>query len=499
MTAKIKKIGLIQNAPLPGDFSANLRAIVQGYRDCLDHGAELVIAPAAALCGIDPRSLVNRRSFLRQLNAAMCTLSRELGSAPLLLGGYGKVIDDSELAEDEWLLEGAENDYFDDSLDPEPDVVPVPFLLEHDSVTELEDAEVTTVDDTDIYVLIGDEEVLPESSDFDILVHLSAEPWYAGAADKVHDRCSWEAQTNVCTVVHCAAVGMYGNRIYGGGSALYNSEGKPLMRLPFFETAAKVGNTAGKTLAPALPEAAEMLRMAVERGIRDTVRNNGYGGACIPADHPNSTLLTALAVSALGSGNVCCVTFEGNKAAAETLHADCICHESDSVQQAAAALLHLESPTPALTQRLRASMTMTEAEARGLMLLSPLDRRDIMTGQFTLYGDTCGYLAPLSNLYEMDIYMLCKHFSEQQPDLFGSLTEPTHPERDRIIHELADRNVGASDLLKHNSLLFKENDVRLIQRQIIASELKRAQMPIVLHVDAPAEQLRFPISHRLND
>lgn len=499
MTAKITKIGLIQNAPLPGDFSANLRAIVQGYRDCLDHGAELVVAPAAALCGLDPRSLANRRSFLRQMNAAMNALSAELGNAPLLLGGYGKIFDDSELAEDEWLLEGAENDYFDESLDPDPQVVPVPFLLEHDSVTELEDAEVTTVGDTAIYVTIGDDEILPEGPDFDLLVHLSSEPWYAGASEKAHERCTWEAKANLTPVINCVPVGMYGNKIYGGGSALYNSEGKALLRLPFFETSAKVGNISGKTLAPALPDATEMLRSAIERGIRDTVRNNGYGGAVILADHPNSTLLTALAVSALGSGNVCCITFEGNKAAAETLHADCICHEADSVQNAAAALLHLESPTPALTQRLRASMTMTEAEARGLMLLSPLDRSDIMTGQFTLYGDTCGYLAPLSNLYEMDIYMLCKHFSEQQPDLFGTLTEPTHPERDRIIHELSDRNIGASDLLKHNGLLFKENDVRLIQRQIIASELKRSQMPIVLHVDAPEQQLKFPISHRLND
>mgnify|MGYP003290563751 FL=1 len=49
MNTNISKIGLIQTAPLPGDFSNNLRAIVQGYRECLDHGAEVVIAPAASL------------------------------------------------------------------------------------------------------------------------------------------------------------------------------------------------------------------------------------------------------------------------------------------------------------------------------------------------------------------------------------------------------------------------------------------------------------------
>ena len=71
MTRAIKKIGLIQTSPLPGDFSNNLRAIVQGYRECLNHGAELVIAPAAALCGLEPGALSIRRSFISQTRAAL--------------------------------------------------------------------------------------------------------------------------------------------------------------------------------------------------------------------------------------------------------------------------------------------------------------------------------------------------------------------------------------------------------------------------------------------
>ena len=70
MKYSIKKIGIIQNAPLPGDFSNNLRAIVQGYRECLDHGADIVVAPAAALCGLEPQSLATRSSFLAQTQAA---------------------------------------------------------------------------------------------------------------------------------------------------------------------------------------------------------------------------------------------------------------------------------------------------------------------------------------------------------------------------------------------------------------------------------------------
>ena len=86
--AKNIKIGIIQNAPLTADFSNNLRQIVQGYRECLDHGAELIVASAYALSGANPADLARRESFQRQLRAALDCLSQELGSVPLLLGAY---------------------------------------------------------------------------------------------------------------------------------------------------------------------------------------------------------------------------------------------------------------------------------------------------------------------------------------------------------------------------------------------------------------------------
>lgn len=493
MTAHITKIGLIQNAPLPGDFSANLRHIVQGYRDCLDHGAQLVIAPAAALCGLEPRSLTGRSSFMKQMRAAMVTLSRELGSAPLLLGGYSDVIAEEEL----W--EAGENDYYDTAADPDSAVVPVPYLLEHDSVTELEDGEITDILGTSVYVTIGDEEMLPDGPNLDMMVQLSTAPWYTGAEQKEADACSWQARVNQAVFISSHATGTAGQRLFSGGSAVYGKDGSVLSRLPFFETAAKVVNLSARYAAEPLPDSVDMLRMALERGLRDTVRNNGYSGVCVPQDAPNSTLLTALAVSALGSGNVCGISFKGQTAATECLHTDSLTPDASGLTAAANAIFRREEAGAALTARMETLLMLTLAEERGMMLLSPLDRSSLMTGHFSLYGESGGHLAPLANLYRIDIYMLSKRFSEQHPDLFGSLEEPARPEQDRIIHELADRNISPSELLSNNGMLFKENDVRLIQRQMIASELKRTQLPVVLHVDAPEQQHRFPISHRLND
>ena len=85
MTTEIRKIGIIQTFSLPGDFPNNLRSVVNAYRECLEHGAQLVIAPSTCICGIDPRDLAARRSFLEQTKDCLDALSRELGSVPLIV------------------------------------------------------------------------------------------------------------------------------------------------------------------------------------------------------------------------------------------------------------------------------------------------------------------------------------------------------------------------------------------------------------------------------
>ena len=84
MSKILKKIGIIQSRSLPGAFPDNLRQIVQGYRECLDHGADIVIAPLTALSGPATDDLKRRRSFLRQMEEA-AELYLSLGKYDLLI------------------------------------------------------------------------------------------------------------------------------------------------------------------------------------------------------------------------------------------------------------------------------------------------------------------------------------------------------------------------------------------------------------------------------
>lgn len=480
------KIGIIQNSPRTADLSNNLRHVVQGYRTCQDHGAELVVASAHALCGPGLYDLAARDSFRKQMQLALETLSRELGAAPLILGAY------STLEEGDFDWDEEEDAAFTPKL--------TPYLLENDVVEELENGEILEWEDKRIYITTQDTPVPPGAESFDMIIHVGSAPWHAALLQQEEITRQNEALNNEATVVHAACVGTAECFVYGGGSGIYSPTGKTLLRLPWFDAESRVAGTEPPYREAATPqetEAAILARM-LQQGIRDTVRQYGYGGVCVPLDSPHSTLLAALAIDALGSANVEGVTYGGGEETAQQLGISCRKMDIATLIQQASAILGDEEQD-SLRARMQATMLSTYSDSRGLLLLCPLSRRDIMLGNFTLYGESCGMLAPLGNLYEMDLHMLQREYRERYSHIFGTLAEPQNPQKDIILHALADCNVSAGRFIRENNFGLQENEVHQVQRKIIASALKRSQMPFTLQVSAPDEQLRIPSAHRLND
>lgn len=484
------KIGIIQTTPLTADFSNNVRQIIQGYRDCINHGATLVVSSAYALCGAGAKDLASRTSFLQQAETAIEYLSSELGEVPLITASYvpmpGLLSYDEEIC-----------DEFESNLTSSQPIL-VPYILSNNSVDELEDAATIELDDMQVYVDVGDEPVFIDDENPNLIIHLSTNSWHSKAAEELEENKQWEAKTNGVPVVCVHHVGTTDGVLYAGGSAIYTPNGKTHTRLPFFETEFKVANLAGKPTAKALPSAEELLTGAIVKGIRDTVLNNEYAGACISLDNKNALLMALLCSEALGASKVHGISFEEPSPSFKALgiHTHTI-KLNDITGSISEALEGLD--TAPLEQRIKNAITISYADKNGLMPMTAITRNELMMGEFVLYGDSAGYLAPLGNLYKMDIYMLSRYYQEKMADIFGTLNEPTSPETDRIIHELADRNISADSLLSDYMSPFKENDVRMVQRRIVSSAFKRTQTPMIIRVDREDERTDLPSHHRLND
>ena len=489
--SKKLKIGIIQNAPLTADFPNNLRQIVQGYRECLDHGAEVIVAPAHALCGADPKDMAERNSFIGQTEAALHALSLELGEVPLILGAYTRFSMDP--MEDELLSELLQ----DCNAEPIGYTQLSPYLLTNNEVTLLENGEVCEVDDKRLLVYSDDSIEGMDDENIDAKINLACSPWYAGSQAACENAGMCDARDIKTPVVCVKHVGCTGENIYAGGSAVFSPEGYTIARLPLFESAARVVNVYSSARAKARPTEEEQMCSAIEFGIRETVRNNGFTGVCLSLDTPNASLLAALCVEALGRSNVVGLTTSENSDIAASLRISTHKLELGALMAEADKLFTKDAD--AMRERMLAAAQYTYAESRGLMYVCPLARRDFMLGNYNQYGASCGHFAPLGNLYEMDLHMLRTYLSEKYATLFGALSEPGTPATDRIIHELADRNLSATELLNGHTCPFEENEIRLIQRKIIASAMKRTQMPPVLRADKLTERISLPVSHRMND
>ncbi len=488
------KIGIIQNAPITADLSANLRSIVQAYRDCIDRGAQLVVASAYALTGPQLLDLSQRGSFQQQNLQALETLAKEIAHAPLIVGSYSTPLvgfDDDNLF---GIMEAVDVDF-------DKKHIICPFLLEDGSVSQLEEGESFELLGQSLYVEIGDEESATDMDNLDAFIRLSTAEWHAGANKSQEESRRWEAQINKCPIININNVGYAEGKVYGGGSSIHNAQGQLIQRLPCFEPAQVVLSLDATPSGRALPEEEQLLRQALVLGIRDYARNMGYVGVCLNLDLPNSSLLTLLCTEAVGVKHVHGISFNMTELPAEQALGITFQHVDNPIDAAFKASISLiqEEGMPDLEARVKAALINGYAEQEGLMLLSSLNRHQLLLGEFTLYAESCAKMLPFGALYDMDLYLLSKHLSEERPHYFGALVEPHHATIDNILHRTMDKNCSSNYLIQESDGALEENDVRFVQRRVLCSAEKRAQLPTLLHIEPKEEHISLPICHRLND
>lgn len=64
-----------------------------------------------------------------------------------------------------------------------------------------------------------------------------------------------------------------------------------------------------------------------------------------------------------------------------------------------------------LQARIRANLLMTYSNMNNALLLSTSNKSELAVGFCTLYGDTCGAIAPIGDIYKTNVYMLAKRSS----------------------------------------------------------------------------------------
>jgi len=165
---------------------------------------------------------------------------------------------------------------------------------------------------------------------------------------------------------------------------------------------------------------------AVVRGLRDYCSKNGFKKVWLGLSGGiDSALVLAIAVDALGAGNVTAVRLPSrytadlsNDLAAEQCTRLGVKLETVAIEPAFEGLLSalgplFEGTTPDLTEenlqsRSRGVILMALANKFGGLLLTTGNKSEYAVGYATIYGDMCGGYAPLKDLYKTEVFGLAK-------------------------------------------------------------------------------------------
>lgn len=167
-------------------------------------------------------------------------------------------------------------------------------------------------------------------------------------------------------------------------------------------------------------------------GIRERVRGSGFTDVVLGlSGGMDSALVAALAVDALGKEHVHGVMMpspwssEGSIADSEALAANLgmetctvpIAPMMDAFDKALAPAFAGKARDVTeenIQSRIRGVVLMSFSNKFGWLLLATGNKSELAAGYCTMYGDMCGALAPIADLYKTEVYKLAAWYNERE-------------------------------------------------------------------------------------
>ena len=330
-------------------------------------------------------------------------------------------------------------------------------------------------------------------------------------------------------LVYVNRVGGEGSYLFAGGSLAMNAAGGVLCQLPYFEQACQtVDLQLVDTVDDEKPEAVELVYKALVMGLRDYFRKNGLRRAVLGLSGGiDSALVAVLAVDALGAENVHGLlmpsqysTDHSVRDAEELTHNLGMAYDivpiAPMFEQFRQALKPVfgdraEDVTEEnLQARIRGTLVMSYANKFSALALNTTNRSEAAMGYGTLYGDSCGSLGVIADLYKTEVYELSEWINrdgiripqnsidkapsaELRPGQKDSDSLPDYGVLDAVLNLYLDEAMSADEIVAEG---YDAELVQTVVRKVGQNEWKRLQFAPQLKVSPMSFGLdrRWPIS-----
>jgi NAD+ synthase (glutamine-hydrolysing) len=519
------RIGLAQLNTTVGDLPGNRRLILDAYQSLVTQGAELVVFPELVICGYPPRDLLFKSSFVPDIEATLADIAAQIGTVPALIGTVEKNLsatgrrffNSAAFCQNGRVFSHARKcllptyDVFDEDRYFEPAATPP-------SVFKINGKKIGVTICEDIWT---HPQLAPSNRyDFkplaalaaqklDLMVNLSASPWHHGKGHLREQLVTDAAIQLGCPVVYVNAVGGNDELIFDGRSLVSNSQGHITARLSAFTPASDVIDVATASPAADASRAPEAdIHAALVLGLRDYAHKSGFKKALVALSGGiDSALVAELSVQAFGADNVIGVSLPS---AISSQHSRDDARDlarnlgirfetiaiADTVASAESSLgpvfagLKPDVTEENIQARVRGVIMMALSNKFGALLLTTGNKSEVAVGYCTLYGDMCGGLAVISDVFKTQVYDLCRWINrdreiipvntiekppsaELRPGQVDQDSLPPYDVLDAILRGYVEEGRSRRELIAAG---FADAVVNDIARKVDLNEYKRKQM-----------------------
>jgi NAD+ synthase (glutamine-hydrolysing) len=544
------RLALAQLNYIIGDFSLNTAKIIDTIEKCRQQKADLVVFAELSVCGYPPRDFLEFNDFIEQSYKAVETIASHCTGIAAIVGAPSRNpgTKGKSLFNSAWLLyDGKVQAQAHKALLPTYDIFDEYRYFEPNRQFDCVDYKGVKIALTiceDIWNLVDDPLYISSPMDSlalqspDIMINISASPFNYDQ-QLIRPRI---LQANVSQyqlpLVYVNQVGAHTELLFDGNSCAVDSKGNTVaMCKSFDEDICYVEFDAQlKTLTSPLPVAEPhsskiaLIHDALVMGIRDYFAKMGFTKAILGLSGGiDSAVTLALASEALGNENVYAVLLPSEYSSGHSVedavalakHLKCK-YDTISIEQGYSAVLNTLQPQleglpfnvaeENIQARIRAVILMGLANKFGYILLNTSNKSEAAVGYGTLYGDMCGGISVLGDVYKTEVYGVANYINREREIIpLNSIVKPPSAELrpgqkdsdslpeyeilDKILYNYIELRQSPADLVADG---FDEKLVKRVLRMVNMNEWKRHQTPPILRVSPKAfgQGRRMPIVGR---
>lgn len=535
------KIALAQLNYHTGNFEQNTEKIIHSIEQARAHQADLVVFAELSICGYPPRDFLEFSDFIRLCDKAVQEIATHCTGIAAIVGApsINPQVEGKDLFNSAYFLsEGKVSairhktllptyDVFDEYryFEPNRSFEVVPFKGKKIALTVCED--LWNINHNPLYVTTPMDELIKQQPD--VVINIAASP-FSHAQLKTRT----EVLRNNCLkyhlpVVYVNHVGAQTELIFDGGSLLMNKFGEIVTQLKHFEEDFTIVdlNSTLTAVENHIPSKAEQMEQALVLGIQDYFNKLGFKNAILGlSGGVDSALVLYLAVRALGAQQVHAVLMPSQFSSEHSItDALALCdnlnvqHNVIPIEKAFQQFRELLQPVfgnlpfdlteENMQSRCRGLILMSMSNKFGHILLNTSNKSELAVGYGTLYGDMCGGLSVIGDLYKTEVYALCDHINrkkeiiphhiltkppsaELRPDQKDSDSLPDYEELDPILFDYIEQRKSPAEIINNGH---DEATVKRVLKLVNMNEYKRHQTPPILRISPKAFGMgrRMPI------